>query len=152
MSVDRAGLIAATAKTLDDSFDGVVLSSVDHVAYRNRIDAPHKFYRHAKEIVTSFNLCVYLNQKSCLTNEINNHILNFRSNGLMGTWVKKFVDNSYLVYQPSTEPRAMGLLTILGSVQLLLVGYLIGALIFIAEMLSRRYESLRDFFNTEYRR
>lgn len=70
----------------------------------------------------------------------------------METWVKKFVDNSYLVYQPSKEPRAMGLLTILGSVQLLLVGYLIGALIFITEMLSRRYESLRDFFNTEYRR
>lgn len=69
----------------------------------------------------------------------------------MGTWVKKFVDTSYLVYQPSTEPKAMGLLTILGSIQLLLVGYLIGVLIFSAEMLSRRYGALREFFVTEHR-
>lgn len=71
---------------------------------------------------------------------------------MMGAWVKKFVDTSYLVYQPSTEPKAMGILTILGAIQLLIVGYLIGALIFIAEMLSKRYGSLRDFLSTEYHR
>lgn len=147
----RPGLISATSSTLDSNFQGVVLSSVDHVAYRNKIVSPHQFYRYAKEIFATLNLCIYMNRKSCLANEINNHILQFKSNGLMQSWVNKFVDQSYLVYHPSTEPKVMGIMTILGSIQILIAGYLISLTIFIVEMLSQKFKTLRDIFNIQQR-
>ena len=128
---------------LDPDFKGALLSSNDHIAYLNRKSFPKYFFHSAQEIVSSFNLCIYMHRQSCLAQKINENILSLQSNGLMVTWSKKFVDYSYLKEKTTNEPKVLVFHQLLGAFELLTLGFAISLLSFIVEIISIKASFLR---------
>lgn len=90
--MSREGLGVVSNKLLDSDFKGALLSSEDHIAYKNKAAYPEQFYRYSKEVFSTFNLCIYMNRKSCLVQQIDKYIQKLRSNGLIKRWADKVVD------------------------------------------------------------
>lgn len=122
-----------------------MLSSEDHLAFLNHQVFPEEYYHYAEEVVSVFNLCIYLHRQSCLTRDVDNYILKFRSVGLLDNWVKKFVDRSYLKERTSTGPKVLVNEQLVGAYELLGFGMASGAIIFMVEVISTYFHSLRKF-------
>lgn len=136
--IHRSELATTRDKLHNADFKGVLLSSEEHTAYQNREVFPQKFFHHVPEIVSVFNLCIYLHRQSCLTQQINENILNFLSNGLMGQWVSGFVDRKYLTEWKTSEPKVLQNYQLAGAYQLLAFGLLLSSFVFIIEKCSTR--------------
>lgn len=121
---------------LDSEFRGALLSSEEHTAYLNAGVFPEKFYNFADEIVSVFNLCIYLHRQSCLTEQINQYILSFESTGLLNAWVKKFVNRKYLKEQMTNGPKVLVNKQLLGAYEILVFGLILGAITFVIEVCS----------------
>jgi hypothetical protein len=126
-----------------------LLSSEEHTAYLNEEVFPELYYHFADEVISVFNLCIYLHRQSCLTEEINQHILNFKSNGLMQAWVAKFVDRKYLKENVVSEPKPMVNLQLLGAYEMLVAGLIFSISVFLFELLSFRKAKLRRIMGSE---
>jgi hypothetical protein len=132
-------------KLLNANFKGAFLSSEDHISYMNQKSFRKIFFHSAQEIITSFNLCIYMHIQSCLTQKINENILYLQSNGLMQTWAKQFVDYSYLKEKSINEPKVLVLDQLLGAFELLAFGFAISLLSFVVEIISTKVLLLRRF-------
>ena len=130
---------------LDPDFKGAILSSEDHIAYMNEKASPKSFFHSSQEIVSSFNLCIYMHRKSCLVQKINENILSLQSNGLMVTWSKNFVDYSYLKEKTFNEPKVLVIDQLFGAFELLALGIAISFLSFVVEVISIKLSFFRKF-------
>ena len=130
---------------LDPEYKGALLSSEEHTAYSNADAFADKYYHHSSEVVSVFNLCIYLHRQSCLTEPINQNILKFLSNGLMEQWVRNLVDRKYLKEWKATEPKVLVNEQLLGAYELLAFGLLLSTIAFLIEIGSTRVSVLRNF-------
>lgn len=113
-----------------------LLTSEDHVAYWNKLGFPKSFYNTCPQRVTSINLCVYMHKTTCLTSEINKHILNFNSNGLMQIFKQLFIDKAYLKKKSvEDEPQKLTNEKLKGGYLFLITGLLISTICFVVEVL-----------------
>lgn len=136
---------------LNHNFKGALLSSQDHIAFLNQGAFPKAFFHSAEEIVSSFNLCIYLHRQSCLAQRINENILALQSNGLMMTWAKKFVDYSYLKEKTVSEPKVLVFEQLRGAYELLAIGLALSFFVFLLEVLSIRVRCLRKLLRKMWR-
>lgn len=143
--IERFQLPEVRNELLDSEFKGALLSSEEHLAYLNAQVSPHKFYHKAEEIVFVFNLCLYLHRQSCLTEEINQNIIKFQSNGLMEAWSKEFVDRSFLKERIFTQPKILKIEQLYGAYELLAFGLLLSVVAFLIELLSRHVPVMHKF-------
>lgn len=141
--IQRDELVTVRDKLLDSEFKGALLSSEEHTAYLNALVFPNQHFRYAPEIVSVFNLCIYLHRQSCIAQEINLNILNFKSNGLLQAWEKEFVDRSYLVERKIVEPKVLKIEQLLGAYELLAIGLSLSFSVFLIELCSSKLSCMR---------
>jgi hypothetical protein len=113
-----------------------LLSTEDLVAYWNQKEFPEHFFNNLPQVISSVNLCLYMHKTSCLTNEINKHIMNFDSNGLMNVWKRFNRDRSYLKKKKIVEgPQKLTMENLEGAFTFLLIGQVGALLFFIVELI-----------------
>lgn len=146
--IERHNISMVHEKLLNPEFHGALLSSEEHIAFLNRLNAkksPQIYFYFADEIFFGFNLCIYLHRQSCLTENINHNILKFKDSGFLKVWVKEFVDRSYLKERKVVEPKVLVNDQLLGAYEMLAAGLLLGVFIFLLEICSVRNKCLREF-------
>lgn len=127
-------------KVLDPEFKGAVLTSKDHLAYRNIIAFP-RFFRHAPETIFTNNIVVYMRKQACLSHQINQIIINSLNGGLIQTWASHYIDKNFLNHKRSPKAVALKMQQLLGAFQLLILGLFISLAFFVGEKISPQIKS-----------
>lgn len=125
--------VKKTDQVLDPEFKGAVLTSNDHLAYRNIKAFPNKFFRHAPETIFTNNIVIYMNKQSCLVNQVNQIIINSANGGLIEKWASHYIDKKFLNHKSSRKAVGLTMTQLSGAFQLLLLGLCISFLFFMAE-------------------
>lgn len=128
-------------------FKGAVLTSKDHLAYRNIQSFPNRYYSHAPQVLFGNNLVIYMTKNTCLAYQFDQNINNLNSGGLIEIWATRFIDKNFLKRQPSNRSRALQLTHLFGAFQLLLGGLIISFSVFLLEVCHKLAEVAlqRDF-------
>jgi hypothetical protein len=134
----RLGFTEMFNEVVNPDFKGGLLTSVDHLAYRNIQASPHKFFRNAPEVIMTYNIVIYMHKQTCLANEFNNKIRMLVAAGLVRNWASKFTDQNYLRRSPSAKVSGLNLNQLSGSFIIFGFGLLLSFLVFIYEMFSAR--------------
>lgn len=132
-------------KVIHPDFKGAVLSSEDHLAYRNILAAPDRYYRHAPEIIITYNIVIYMHKQSCLTRQLNEMIIYLVSGGLIDTWASKFIDKQFLKYKSTSKAKALNMQQLMGAFQLLMVGLAMSFVTFCFEHLFVKMNKRKSF-------
>lgn len=119
-------------------FKGALLSSVDHIAYRNIQASPHKFFRYAPEIIMTYNIVIYMHKQTCLATQFNSMIMNLMNGGLVHNWATKFIDLKYLKRNPTSKAKSLNFQQLSGAFQLFAAGLLLSLFVFLYEKYSTR--------------
>lgn len=128
-----AEFVKKTDQVLDPEFKGAVLTSNDHLAYRNIKAFPNKFFRHAPETIFTNNIVIYMNKQSCLAYQVNQVIINSVNGGLIEIWASQYIDKNFLKHKSSPKAVGLTMTQLSGAFQLLLLGLCISFLFFMAE-------------------
>lgn len=137
--VSAEGYTKALDHMIDSNFKGAILTSKDHLAYRNIQSYPNRYYNHAPEVIFGNNLVIYLNKNSCLTSRIDSYIVRLVSAGLIDIWAAKYIDKSFLKRKFSDEAKALKYSQLIGAFQLLFVGLAVSLAAFLVENFHRFY-------------
>ena len=122
-----------TFETLNSDFKGALLSTEDHLAWRNIEASPDHYFRHAPEIIFTNNIVVYLAKHSCLTKQFNRVINNLLNGGLFKYWASKFIDKAFLKHKTVTNAVPLTMNQLNGCFEILVFGLLVSILAFSAE-------------------
>ena len=119
-------------------FKGGLLTSLDHIAYRNIQASPHKFFRHAPEVIVTYNIVIYMHKQTCLATQFNTMIMYLMNGGLVYNWASNFIDPKYLKRNPTSRATSLNIEQLSGAFQLFAGGLLISSFVFIYEKCSSR--------------
>lgn len=120
-------------KLKDSQFDGVFLSSLAHLSYRNMLQFPD-FLNYAPESIFAVNLVIYLQKDSCLNQILDPFLVNLVSSGLINKWSSSWIDYKYLEEPVSKKLQILSLKQLEGAFQLLIGGLLLASIAFCAEI------------------
>lgn len=123
-------------EVMNPEFKGALLTSEDHLAYRNIQASPHRYYRHAPETVLTYNIVIYMHKQSCLVDSVDENVMYLVSGGLVQQWAQKFTDKVFLKYTPTSKAVGLNMRQLLGAFQLLVTGLVLSAMLLILEMFS----------------
>jgi hypothetical protein len=125
-----------------------LLTTLVNVAYLNQ-QHKHKGILH---VITERQILVPLNifypKQSPLRRPIDEKLLQYQTCGLIDFWASKFVDLKFAhnLHQENEPPRALKLHDLTASFQSLALGCLLGAIVFIGELIySHRQKVLSRF-------
>lgn len=139
--------LSSLHKAENPDFDGAFLISEDHLAYMNMLTYPNVMVNYAKEVLATFNLCVYFNKKSSLIREVNNNLIDFNTYGFVKLWKSKFIQKRYLFKQINKEPKDLQISQLLGGFEMLCMGLAISFLAFVIELLTLKLKILKKLLN-----
>lgn len=117
----------------DPEFKGALLTSADHLAYRNIMASPNRYFRHAPETIITYNIVVYMYKQSCLKSQVNQMLINLVNGGLVSQWASKFIDKNYLKHPSTSKEVKLNMNNLLGAFQLLAAGLIISSVAFLIE-------------------
>lgn len=141
--LNMSDYILALDHVIDPEFKGVLLSTEDHLSYRNVKAFPNRFYRHAPETIYSNNLVVYMTKSSCLSIEVDGIIIYLVNGGLIRKWAAHYIDKRFLKRKSTSNAVSLKVNQFLGSFQLLFVGVLASSVMFALEMIFNRFKRLK---------
>lgn len=127
----------------DPTFKGALLTSEDHLAYRNILAFPNQYYRHAKETIMTNNIVIYMHKQSCLSRQIDQMVVNLVNGGLTQTWAGRFIDPNFLKRKISNKAVALNIDQLYGAFQLLAAGLALSCVIFLVENFSVGFQRRR---------
>ena len=79
------------------------------------------------------------------TNQV---IQDLQTNGIMSKWEKESINKKYLkAPEPTKEPRRLDLGQLMGGLIMFVVGWAVGILFFILEIISLKVKIVRKFIN-----
>lgn len=125
-------------KLLDPEFKGALMSTKDHIAYRNIISAPDKFFRIAPEIISTYSIVIYMHKQTCLARQIDHKIIDLVTGGFIDLWASTFTDKKYLKRKSKSRANALTFEQLSGAFQLLITGLIICVIIFLCELMIMR--------------
>lgn len=120
-------------EVVDSEFKGGLLTSIDHIAYRNIQASPHKFFSHAPEVIMTYNIVIYMHKQTCLIDEMNSKIKMLQSAGLVKNWASKLIDPMYLRRLSTSKTHSLGFRELSGPFIIHIVGLLMSLFIFVYE-------------------
>lgn len=116
-----------------------LLAHEDYVAYWNKKLYPHKFLNICNERLMAVNYCIYLHKTSCMTPEINKHVLLFNSNGLMQISKHFYADRAYLKKKPIDDgPKKLTVDQLKGGYLFFVFGVILSIISFVLEIILKR--------------
>ena len=125
-------------EVIKSEFKGGILTSIDHIAYRNIQASPQKFFRHAPEVIMTYNIVIYMHKQTCLATQFNRMIMNLVSGGLVHNWATNFIDPKYLKRNPTSKATSLNIKQLSGAFQLFAAGLLLSLFVFLYETFSTR--------------
>lgn len=125
---------ALTNETTDTSSKIALFTSEDHLAYRNIIASPHKFYHHAEETIFRSNIVIYMHKQSCLVQEIDHILINLVSGGLITQFASNFINPSFLRKESDSNTKSLNFEQLDGAFELLAIGLLLSCIVFTIEV------------------
>lgn len=128
---------------IDPEFKGAMLTSEDHLAYRNIKAFPDRYYRHASEVIFTNNLVIFMTKNSCLANEVDQIINMLVSGGFIKIWASHYIDANFLKRRSSSKAVSLKMTQVLGSFELLIFGFAASFVIFAFEIVFNRFKRLK---------
>ncbi|XP_063702702.1 uncharacterized protein LOC134832569 [Culicoides brevitarsis] len=129
-----------TSGTLTPGSRETMLSSQYHIFYMNRMGKRKKLLRPIKDDLALVSLGICLPKQSLLTRVFNEYILQISATGLGYYSMKRYYDRDYLAANKDPrEPKQTTLKDILGIFQLLVAGWIVSIVAFVAEILYHKY-------------
>lgn len=114
-------------------------SSEDHLAHRNNLASPDRYYRHAAEKIFTNNIVIYFNKNTCLAYEANQLILNLISGGFIDFWASKFIDRSFLKTKSQSNAVPLTIEQLMGAFKILCFGLVLSVFVLVLEILLTRW-------------
>ena len=133
-------------KTLDPTFNGVVLNYLTQVLYLNKINRNNFTYTICKQRFINNRMVFYLTKDFYLTDELNSKITALMENGLMNYWRLKYLDFSINQVAAVQVPDPLSLYELLGSFKIYIGGSVICICAFALEIFSMKVKSLKQLF------
>lgn len=130
-------------QVVNPDFQGALLTSEDHLAYRNVKAFPDRFYRHAPEAIFTNNLVVFMTKSSCLANEVDQIINSLVSGGFIKCWAAHYINANFLKHRGTSKAVPLKMAQIVGSFQLLIFGVAVSFAMFALEIMFNRFKRLR---------
>jgi hypothetical protein len=140
--IKRVDLTNIKNNIMDSDYKGALLTSKEHVAWLNKKSSPEIFYHFTEEVVSVFNLCIYMHRQTCLARSVNENIIKLTNSGLMESWMKAYVDTSYLKLRKDEQPKELSIEKLVGAYKLLIYGLAISLSVFIVELICVRIQCL----------
>lgn len=123
-----------------------VITTLDIIAYMKKLNKKQVVLT-GKEVIFSFSVSMSLPRTTCLLDSLNKYLSIFLTNGLIDYWMNNNeVFNSQRI-PVSKEPKQLGNGSLTFGYQLLGIGLLFSAILFIMELFSSRFETLKAFFH-----
>ena len=125
--------------------DRALLASTDFVAFWNQFQGLGTFYHYCKDIVASVNLVFYLHKTSCLTQQINEHLINYDAYGFNQLYKHFYIDNKSLKEKFIDQgPQKLTIDNIKGAIFLLVFGLIISTIPFFFEIACEKLWKTRN--------
>jgi hypothetical protein len=130
-------------KTLDPTFDGVVLSYLTQVLYLNKMNRKNFTYTICKQRFINNRMVFYFKKDFYLLDEFNLKLTGTLENGLMGYWRIKYLDFHINQVVNVEGPSQLSFHELLGSFKVYFGGVLVCICVFILEKLSVKLKKLQ---------
>lgn len=148
--VNSTVLLAKIQETRNPSSQHVVTSSLEQVLYVNKMNYKEYTLTVCREYLFTYLYGIYFRKNSYLVHMFDHHIALFKTSGLIDFWASDFISMKYLKVQIQADgPRQLNIAELLGGFEVLFIGLLIGAALFIIEVIAEkcRLKFLRRIFN-----
>lgn len=139
-------------KTVDPNFEAVATSSLEQVAYLNKVNQKNFTLTVCKEFLFTFNYGIYFQKNSYLTKNFNDKISLMKASGLIDFWATDYINSRYINFKSKdNSPRKLNLEQMMGGFEVLFIGYVISFVVIFCEFLARNrhvrvLENLFEFF------
>lgn len=122
----------------DPEFKGTVAEELTTINYRNQQTAKLNRSKTCKETFMLVPSVIYASPNFYLIDELNEHISNLKSAGLIEYWHSKIFDDSILIAKHSEAPRTLKFQHLTGAFEFWLVGMAVSTAAFVHEMVRKR--------------
>ena len=124
--------------TFDSTFKGAVTIDYAQAAYYNKIHHKNDTFKICKEQMFSGQVVFYFQKDFYLVQEFNDKIKYLKAAGILDIWLKKYIDNKYLLFkQPKIRAGKLKFRNLQGGFEIFCAGVLISILVFSMEVVSR---------------
>lgn len=133
-------------KTLQSSFKGTLLSSLDQVLYSNKLTYNNYTLNVCQEELFRFQYSIYSRKNSYLPRVFSDVINSFTSNGLINELANQYIDIKYKKSSNQKEPKKFQLYQLTGGFKILATGLLMASFTCVLEILSKKVKFLQRVF------
>lgn len=120
----------------DPSFKGVYVRSINHILYDFKKDTnPEKRFSICKEPLITLPSVILTKKNFYLIDAMNWKLNYLKQSGLIDYWRSQTSDMNLLKITGSPQPQALNLRRMLGSLQILMIGYIVSFVAFMFELI-----------------
>lgn len=135
-----------TEDTVDPNAKIALLTTKDHLIWRNIQALPRRYFNHAEEVIYRTNVVIYMHKQSCLEQQVNSVILSLTSGGLIKYFAKTFIDPAFAKKPIESKTKALKFETLYGAFTLLAIGLGLSSLVFTVESTFTRTSKLFHYY------
>ncbi|EAT45394.1 AAEL003329-PA [Aedes aegypti] len=119
--------------------DGVVLVTLEHIAYHNKHRLSRGFLRSTRDSLNGFPMVIYYPKRTFLVRVLNRVIGNIETAGLMNYWVRRYGNYHFLPAKLTmVQPKPLELQHVMGCFLFICVQWSMSCAVFGLELLSSR--------------
>ncbi|XP_019555486.2 uncharacterized protein LOC109424760 [Aedes albopictus] len=124
--------------------DGVVLVTLEHIAYHNKHRLNRGFLRSTRDSLSGYPMVIYYPKRTFLVRVLNRVIGNIETAGLMSYWVRRYGNYHFLPTKLGmTKPKPLEVQHVMGCFAFICVQWTMSCVVFSLELLSSRMMWLR---------
>lgn len=126
--------------------DGVILCTLEHIAYHNKHRLSMGFLRSTRDSLSSYPMVIYYPKRTFLVRVLNRMVGQIETAGLMNYWVRLY--GNYHFYPQKidvAQPIALSVQQLMGCFESICIFWIISCGVFILELLSPKLDALRRF-------
>lgn len=132
--------------TMDVNFRGTMMNVLSEVLYKNQVNHKNYLFKVCKEVYTTVPVSIFFPRNSYLVENFNRKLEAFEAAGLIKFWASAHTDMKYLNFKPvNVGPKKLNLSHLSATIQMLLGGMALAAIVFFGEVFWFRIESEKLF-------
>lgn len=131
-------------ETVDPMFNAAVTSSMEQILYFNKMNYKNFTLTICKEFLFTFQYGIYFRKNSYLEGVFNKKISILKSSGLIDFWASDFISSKFLnIKIHDGSPIKLNVEQLLGGFEVLGIGLVIGLMLLLCEVMSKRLRLIR---------
>lgn len=129
----------------DSSFNGAYGLTMSHILYFNQKSSRNSHVKVCKDIVMITPIVIYAQKDFYLVDAINDKIETFKAAGLIDFWRYQDLEKRIIIDDDKKYPKVLTLNQLMGSFEILLLGFVGSSFVFCFELLN--FKCLNLFLN-----